>query len=262
MACSGPGAEEDKAAQGSADEFNGDLDETGNDVQTLQVWTAGRMYPQLQQFSPGLYLDATNPAVCPTLREVPELPGWEARQVDCTKAFSDGAASHYQGKAGPVFTPMTFTVTKRVGGNESAVDPDGCGHLELRLVLRDAASSQPSFAGVGFSTSYGERFIPKGELQAVGQTKLKGGDPVTVYRFSGIGTCYSSAHSSTSGNLYRTFRFKPYAAFDGQRADGSTVRYRKWEAVQGDHVLGRSWPGREPVINSDGFNREKDLLAP
>ena len=82
-----------------------------------------------------------------------------------------------------------------------------------------------------------------------------------VYRFSGISTCISSAHNSTSGNIYQTFSFKPYAAFDVTPADGDAKRYRVWERISGNHTVGRSWPGSHPAVDSNGFDRQGELLA-
>jgi hypothetical protein len=58
--------------------------------------------------------------------------------------------------------------------------------------------------------------------------------------------------------MYRTFAFKPYAAFD-TGTDGQ--RYRVWERINGDHQIGRSWPGSQPAVNSTGFDRQDELLA-
>jgi hypothetical protein len=157
-------------------------------------------------------------------------------------------------------TPMRFTIEKSTQG--TYFDPDYCRRIELRVVVRDAASAQPSFAGVGFWSGRGETFTPKSELQAVGHVRLARGDEATVYRFTGISTCLSSAHSSTSGNMYQTFSFKPYAAYDVPGEGGDVNRYRVWEQIQGNHTIGRSWPGSTPQVNADAFDRQSELLAP
>jgi hypothetical protein len=157
-------------------------------------------------------------------------------------------------------TPVRFTVTKDVNGGQMFVDPDFCSRVELRVVVREAAASQPSFSGVGFWTSRGESFTPKNELQEVGRTRLASGEGAIVYRFSGISTCISSAHNSTSGNAYQTFSFKPYAAYDAE-GGGEARRYRVWENIRGNHTIGRSWPGAQPVVDASGFDRQGDLLA-
>ena len=72
----------------------------------------------------------------------------------------------------------------------------------------------------------------------------------------------SAAHNSTSGNEYQTFAFKPYAAYDAASAVlGEPTRYRVWERISGNHVIGRSWPGSQPVVAASGFDRQADLLA-
>ncbi len=162
------------------------------------------------------------------------------------------------GQAGPALTPIHFSLTRRLADSSHTtyIDPDFCDRIEVRVVARDAATHAASFTGLGFSTSRGETFTPKSELQPVGHVNLANGDAATVYRFAGISTRISSAHSSTSGNLYQTFAFKPYAAFDA----GNT-RYRVWDAINGDYHLGRSWPGAQPTIDSKGFDRQAELLA-
>jgi hypothetical protein len=159
-------------------------------------------------------------------------------------------------------TPVRFNVSVDSRSGQAFVDPDYCTYLEVRVVVREAALAQPSFAGVGFWTSRGERFAPKNELQEVGQTRLANGDSAKVFRFTGISTCISSAHNSTSGNTYQTFAFKPYAAYDVRdQGNGDVKRFRVWERIEGNHTIGRSWPGSRPVVDSAGFDRQGDLLA-
>jgi len=162
--------------------------------------------------------------------------------------------------AGPVVAPVRFTVSRDTASSAVYVDPDFCDRIEMRVVVREAAATQPTFAGVGFSSSRGDSFTAKDALQEVGRTTLANHEAAIVYRFSGISTCISSAHNSTSGNEFQTFAFKPYAAFD-VTSDGDTKRYRVWERITGDHTIGKSWPGAQPIVNSTGFDRQAELLA-
>ena len=156
--------------------------------------------------------------------------------------------------------PVRFTVSRDTASSAVYVDPDFCDRIEMRVVVREAAATQPTFAGVGFSSSRGDSFTAKDALQEVGRTTLANHEAAIVYRFSGISTCISSAHNSTSGNEFQTFAFKPYAAFD-VTSDGDTKRYRVWERITGDHTIGKSWPGAQPIVNSTGFDRQAELLA-
>ncbi len=250
------GASQDDTGAASSDLTQ--VDQTGIDAQVLQVWTPGRLFPTASPggwFGPtakGAKLDAS---ACTTTRSQ-TFGEYTERDVDCTPDFAKAAPFDVDGKPGPVMTPVRFTIEGRTAGGPQYTDPDYCNYVELRLVVRDAAASQPSFAGVGFYTSKGDSFAKKEDLQAVGHTRLKNGDDATVYRFTGISTCISSAHNSTSGNEFQTFAFKPYAAYDV-----AGTRYRVWESNKGNFELGRSWPGEQPVVDSQGFDRQHDLLA-
>lgn len=239
-------------------------DQAGIDVQVLQVWTPGRVFPKKSAdpwfgLRPGdVELDATG--TCSTV-DTQQLGDWLDTRLDCVKALGAAAPFDVTGKAGPVLSPIRFTATRNTApGGDSRVflDPDYCNMIEVRLVARSAAVAAPSFAGIGFYTSKGDSFAPKSELQEVGRTRLRNGDDATVFRWSGISTCISSAHNSTSGNIYQTFSFKPYAAFDAPQANGDTKRYRVWERIEGNHTLGRSW---NDSINRTGFDRQDELLA-
>lgn len=256
------GAEADPAALTA-------IDETGNDVQVLQVWTPGRLLPLpgrswLGSGPNDVVIDASDRASCTPLRSSSTTPGsgtYTDDEVDCTDAIARAMPFDVTEVPGPMMTPARFMVTRRTSDGYLTVDPDYCSRIELRAVVRDAALAQPSFAGIGFWSGRGDRFTPKADLQAVGHVSLANGDAATVFRFAGISTCISSSHSSTSGNLYQTFSFKPYAAYD--RADGAdTRRHRVWEDLRGrNHVIGRSWPGNSPAVDALGFDRQDELLA-
>ncbi|HEY8077838.1 MAG TPA: hypothetical protein VIF62_27115 [Labilithrix sp.] len=234
------------------------VDQVGIDAQVLQIWTQARVFPTTSPggwFSPtakDVKLDASS---CPAT-STRTSGSYEERDLDCSDAFSRLTPFDGDGKPGPRLSPILFTSERSLPNGPAYLDPDYCNTVELRLVVRDAASAQASFAGVGFYTSKGDSFTSKSDLQAVGHTRLKNGDDATVYRFDGISTCISSAHNSTSGNEFQTFAFKPYAAYD---VDGT--RYRVWENIRGNHTIGRSWPGEQPVVDATGFDRQHDLLA-
>ncbi|MDB4933953.1 MAG: hypothetical protein JWP87_925 [Labilithrix sp.] len=258
-ACAAPTSDDGAASNDSA---LTETDQAGIDAQVLQIWTPGRLYPQAPQpwQSAGpkdVSIDAKS--AC-TVLETNSWSHWEDRKVDCAPAFAAAAPFDVTHAAGPVMTPVRFTVSKDVTGSAVYVDPDFCNMVEVRVVVREAAAAQPSFAGVGFWTSRGDSLTAKNDLQEVGRAQLVNGEAAIVYRFSGISTCISSAHNSTSGNSFQTFAFKPYAAFD-TNAGGETRRYRVWEKIQGNHTIGRSWPGSQPVVDSTGFDRQRDLLA-
>lgn len=255
----------DDGSETSAAGLTETTDQAGIDVQVLQVWTPGRLFPKKAEpwFGPragDVSLDAATK--CKTL-ETSTWSHWEDTRVECTSAFASAAPFDVTGKPGPVMTPIRFTVTKDIAPGATAVyvDPDYCNFVEVRVVARSAAVASPDFAGIGFYTSKGDSFAPKSELQEVGRTRLANGDDATVFRFTGISTCISSAHNSTSGNMYQSFSFKPYAAYDVAQANGDVRRYRVWERIEGNHAIGRSWPGSRPVIDSTGFDRQNDLLA-
>jgi hypothetical protein len=256
------GAPEDDHAESSASSLT-QADESGIDVQVLQIWTPGRLFPMAPQpwQSAGPQDVSINADTGCTLVDTRSWSHWVDRTVDCTSAFGSAAPFDVTHEQGPVITPVRFTVSKDVNGSQTYVDPDFCSFFELRAVVREAAVAQPSFAGVGFFTSRGETFTSKSDLQEVGRVHLANGDGAIVYRFTGISTCISSAHSSTSGNMYQTFTFKPYAAYDAVAPGGETKRYRVWERINGDHAIGHSWPGSQPVVDSSGFDRAAELLA-
>jgi hypothetical protein len=254
-------------SSGSADSnFTSESQQSGIDVQVLQVWTPGRVLPRVPVNAPppaanDIVVKAAEPSECKVIETLPSLDTYVDTSVDCTAAFAKAAPFDLTGAAGPALTPLKFNVSRFVSSPDTYfVDPDYCNRIELRVVARDAALAAPSFAGVGFWTSRGESFTNKADLQVVGHTRLKNGDAASVLRFSGISTCISSAHNSTSGNAYQTFEWKPYAAFDAD--SGAGVRYRVWEKIAGNHALGRSWPGSKPEVNATAFDRQKELLAP
>ncbi|NOU28700.1 MAG: hypothetical protein HOO96_12405 [Polyangiaceae bacterium] len=150
-------------------------------------------------------------------------------------------------------------MTKDVNTGRVYVDPDSCSRIEVRLVAREAALNEASFSGVGFWTSRGSTFARKSDLQEVGRVRLANGESGVVLRFAGASVCVSSQHGSPTSNTYQTFAFKPYAAYDVQSA-GETHRYRVWEKMQGNHLLGRTAPGVSPMVDSTGFDRQADLL--
>jgi hypothetical protein len=251
-ACSAP------AAETAVDDLSS-ADRVGTDVQVLQIWTPGRVFPLPAAPWHGptaadVSLDAREARTCPVVRATPDET-YEHSEVDCTAAFQRLAPLEGTREIGPVITPLRFLLTKRVGDGQVYADPDFCNRFELRAVVRDSAFEQASFAGIGFATSRGDAFTPKSELQEVGRVRLADGASARVFRFSGISTCISS-HDSTSGNTYKTFAFKPYAAFDA-----NDVRYKVWENVPMNHAIGRSWPGAFPHVDSTGFDRQEQLLA-
>ena len=258
--CAAPVADDGAA---SSDSALTQTDQAGVDVQVLQVWTPGRFFPRPPQGwqGPGandVSIDAVT--ACTTL-ESRSWSHWVDDSVDCAAAFASATPFDVTHAAGPVMTPVRFTVSKDVSGSAIYVDPDFCDRIELRVVVREAAATQPAFAGVGFWSSRGDSFTAKDALQEVGRTTLANHEAAIVYRFTGISTCISSAHNSTSGNEYQTFSFKPYAAFDVAPSDGDAKRYRVWERISGNHTIGRSWPGSQPSVDSTGFDRQADLLA-
>ena len=255
------GAAHDDNAQSTTSDLT-QADQLGIDAQVLQVWTPGRLFPRAPQGWQGstandVSIDADT--ACTTI-DSRAWSHWVDTTVDCTSAFAGAAPFDLTHVAGPVLGPVKFTVSKDQSGGAIYVDPDFCSYVEMRVVVREAAAAAPSFAGVGFYTSRGDSFTAKDKLQEVGRTRLVNGDAAIVYRFTGISTCISSAHNSTSGNEYQTFAFKPYAAFDTP-SDGDVKRYRVWERINGNHEIGRSWPGSQPAVNSSGFDRQADLLA-
>ncbi|MFO0677421.1 MAG: hypothetical protein U0169_12880 [Polyangiaceae bacterium] len=237
------------------------IDKTGDDVQTLQVWTPGKLFPNPPErwTAPApsdVSLEAASGDSCATL-STREWSRWFDKDVDCTDAFVSKLA--WPGaKKSPAFDTIRFQVSHDTQANVSYTDPDMCTLVELRTVTKDAALDSPTFAGIGFHTSRGPSFVAKADLHAVGHTTLKSGEAATVHRFVGISTCISGAHNSTSGNMYQTFAFKPYARFDLSPGEGD-ASFRVWESTA-DHRIGRSWPGATPVVNSNGFDRQDDLL--
>lgn len=259
LGCAAPASADDGAT--SSDSALSESDQAGIDAQVLQVWTPGRVFPlPVQPWQSGgpsdVVIDAST--ACPTIESRTFAP-WTYDTVDCGAALAKAAPFDVTHAAGPVVSPVRFTVTRN--GAAVNVDPDFCDRIEVRVVVREAAATQPSFAGVGFWSSRGDGFTAKDALQEVGRVTLANHEAAIVYRFSGISTCISSAHNSTSGNMYQTFSFKPFAAFDVTAADGEATRYRVWERIMGNHTLGRSWPGSQPAVDSKGFDRQGELLA-
>jgi len=238
------------------------IDQSGTDVQVLQVWTPGKVFPNpapawSSSGPQDLQLDAAAGTDCVRLNSR-ETATWNSRDLDCTDAFVTKAAWPGSPKS-PAFNALRWNVTTNVQSRQSFTDPDFCQLVELRTVTKDASLAAPSFAGIGFHTSRAPSFVPKSDLHAVGHVTLKSGEAATVHRFVGISTCISGAHNSTSGNTYQTFDFKPYARFDLSPGEGD-ASFRVWESINGNHRLGRSWPGSQPAVNSLEFNREDELL--
>jgi hypothetical protein len=260
LGCAAPSGDDGAT---SSDSALTDADQLGIDAQVLQIWTPGRLFPRPPQSwqSPkpsDVAIDAD--AQCTTV-ESRSWSTWIDNTVDCTQAFANVTPFDVTNAVGPVMTPVRFTVSKNQSTGQIQVDPDFCDRVELRVVVREAAATQSSFAGVGFWSSRGDTFTPKSALQEVGRTTLANHEAAIVYRFAGISTCISSAHNSTSGNSFQTFSFKPYAAFDAAVPGGETKRYRVWERITGNHTIGRSWPGSQPVVNDTGFDRQAEILA-
>src|SRR5262249_30699193 len=69
-------------------------DGVGLDVQVLQVWTPGRVYPELTSWhgrqGGDVSIDAANPSFCPVVRSWASEGAtvWDDSQVDCTDAFA------------------------------------------------------------------------------------------------------------------------------------------------------------------------------
>jgi hypothetical protein len=262
IACS-PEADGEEAETSASAASITTKEEVGVDAQVLQIWTPGRVFPTashgwLGSAPSDVSLDASNPRECPTLRAwtTASTKDFESREVDCAAALGAAAPFDVDGSPGPVMTPVRFVVTTRRDDGFVTADPDFCSRVEVRVVVRDASLAERSFAGIGFWSSRGDSFTPRASLQLVGHARLATGDEASVFRFTGISTCISSAHHSTSGNLYQTFAFKPYAAYD--RAG---TRYRVWENIAGNHLIGKSWPGAQPSVDTVAFDRQRDLLA-
>jgi hypothetical protein len=257
--CASPGQGESAE---SSDSALVEHDEAGLDAQVLQVWTPGRVFPGARQGATASDVSFDADTQCATL-EARSWLTWQARVVDCAAALAAAAPYDLTGTPGPLLTPVLFSVTKDLAAGKLEVDPDSCSRIELRLVVREAAVAQPSFAGVGFWTSRGDRFTPKGALQEVSRARLVNGDPAVVYRFTGVSTCLSSESAASSQPFYQTFSFKPYAAYDATPGGGSEAhRYRVWERVPFNHTLGRSAPGDQPLVDRTSFDRQGELLAP
>ena len=261
VGCAAPAADDGAT---SSDSALTQTDQAGIDAQVLQVWTPGRLFPRPAQpwQSPrtsDVAIDAATTA-CATL-ESHRWSHWVDDTVDCTQALAAAAPYDVTHAPGPVMSPVRFTASKDQSGSGVYVDPDFCDRIEVRVVVREASVAQPSFAGVGFWSSRGDTFTAKDALQEVGRATLANGEAAIVYRFTGISTCISSAHNSTSGNMFQTFSFKPYAAFDVAPSDGETKRFRVWERMSGNHTIGHSWPGSTPRVDATGFDRQAELLA-
>jgi hypothetical protein len=256
--CAAPAADDSAT---SSDSALTQTDQAGIDAQVLQVWTPGRLFPLAPQPWQGARANDVSinaASACPTIESRSFAP-WTYDTVDCDAALANVAPFDVTHAAGPVMAPVRFTVTRN--GAAINVDPDFCDRIEVRVVVREAAATQPSFAGVGFWSSRGDGFTAKDALQEVGRATLANHEAAIVYRFTGISTCISSAHNSTSGNEFQTFSFKPYAAFDVAPPDGEAKRFRVWERISGNHTIGRSWPGSQPIVDSTAFDRQAELLA-
>lgn len=241
------------------------VDQEGIDVQALQIWTPeGRVFPTVLRpidvpKPSDIQLDALKNTGCKKTRDLPAVTGWTSQERNCASALGAAAPFDVTKEVGPVFTPVVFRLDQRLPDGAVFADPDFCNRVEVRIVARNASVEAPSFSGIGFHTSKGDSFTKKADLQSVGKTTLKNGDAATVYRFTGISTCISSAHNSTSGNMFQTFEFKPYAAFDEKQSGTTIRRYRVWERVGGNHSVGRSGPSAPQVTS---FDRAGDLLRP
>lgn len=244
----------------STDALSTTTDSVGNDVQVLQVWTRGNVIPRSGltiSRSPGdieLNADTTR---CKALG-TSTWGAWTEDKIDCSDLLIDMLKEG--GVKAPSLSSSRFTISTR-SPSQRYIDPDFCKLLEVRVLVKDEALNAATFKGIGFYTSNGDTFAEKADLTTVGHTTLKTGEAASVLRFTAQSTCISGARNSTSGNMYQTYELKPYARFDVP--EGSDVRrFRVWESIEGNHRLGRSWPGRVPAVDSSGFDRQADLLRP
>src|SRR4051794_31926936 len=109
-ACSNAAPDDDGAA--SSDSALTETNQTGIDAQVLQVWTPGRLFPRAAQPWQGMgphdvSIDAEH--VC-TVLETNSWSHWVDTKVDCTSAFAAAAPFDVTHAAGPVMTPVRFTV--------------------------------------------------------------------------------------------------------------------------------------------------------
>jgi hypothetical protein len=243
------------------------IDQDGLDVQVLQAWTPGTVYPVTGSpttWSAGEHdvdLDAKGTG-CTGIGGHSETTDYVTDRFDCEAKFVNAMKFPTAPLPSPQLDSVTVDLT-RLKSDLSYVypDPDFCKILEVRVVVKDTAWNASTFAGVGFHTSRESRFFYKDALHVVGRTKLKSGELASVLRFTGIYACVSSAHMSTSGAMYQTFEFKPYARYD-IATNADVQQYRVWEAVSDNFRVGRSFPGSEPIVDSSGFDRQSDLLMP
>jgi hypothetical protein len=143
-----------------------------------------------------------------------------------------------------------------VGGFQYDSNRSGqCEVIEFRVVVREAALTQPSFAGLGAYLSHGSEMVSlsaelaRGRAQA-GRVTLRNGEAGQVLRFATQGTCFGLG-GNTGSIMNRSYAFLPFVDF----AAGADT-YRVWER-SANHVLGRTRDGA--FVTS--FDRQSDLLG-
>lgn len=118
----------------------------------------------------------------------------------------------------------------------------------LRVTTATRAAALDASAGIGFFyDGYGGegRFVAKADLKTVGEAHLKNGERVVLHEFVGLANCWLGDSSSSAAASYR---FKPYARFDGTDGKGP---YRNWDEAN-DYVI---------RTLGDRFDRSSDVLA-
>jgi hypothetical protein len=172
---------------------------------------------------------ATTPLTLDTSRCTPI----DAGALDCTAALAETSGA-------PSFHRVVFAANQNVSG---------CALLRVTTASKDTGLANSS--GIGFWSAQAAggnqaaedsgRFIPKGQLKAVGTATLLNGAPATLHEFVGVANCPAGGSDSLSR------LFKPYMQFEGA-ADGKT--YRNWDLAT-NYQIGR---------DVTQFDRSADVL--
>jgi hypothetical protein len=150
---------------------------------------------------------ATTPLTLDTSRCSPV----DAVSVDCTDALAKSAQA-------PSFHQVVLAANQ---------DVSGCALLRVTTASKDAGLQNSS--GIGFwstqavggnqAAENAGRFVPKGQLRAMGAATLRSGAPAALHEFVGVANCL------TSGGEEVIRLFKPYMDFEA--ADGRL--FRNWD---------------------------------
>ena len=170
----------------------------------------------------------------PLILDTSECEPIDAASIDCTAALAADATA-------PSFHRVVLDADQ---------DASGCALLRVTTASKDTGLANS--LGIGFWSAVAAegnqaagdagRFVPRGQLKAVGVATLKNGAPAILHEFVGVANCTVTG----PGEMSRLF--KPYMQFAG----GEGTIFRNWDLAS-NYRISRT------VLQ---FDRSADVLRP